>query len=169
LVPGVARVEDAGPLLPTQLRELLGNALVRVQPVVDLNDDVQVAAYEHPEALKEQVWLTSRGDVFPFSTGSQTRKVDFDHPVPYDPLGPPGQTGTHNSGPLRRRHHRWKTHAGYQARQIGPATYLWRTPHSRYYLIDSLGTVEVDPDAGHTVMTGPEQHEPGVWALGRVG
>jgi hypothetical protein len=165
MVSGVARVEDAGPLLPAQLPELLGSAHVTVKPVIDLNDDIQVAAYEHPEALKERVWLTSRGDVFPFSPGAQTRKVDFDHPVPYDPLGPPGQTGTHNSGPLRRRHHRWKTHAGYEVRQIGHATYLWRTLHGRYYLVDSLGTLEVDPDAGQAVMAGPEESEPGVWSL----
>jgi hypothetical protein len=165
IVPGVARVEDAGPLLPSQLTELLGNAFVNVQPVIDLNDDVQVSAYEHPEALKERTWLGSRGDVFPFSTGSQTRKVDFDHPVPFDPLGRPGQTGTHNSGPLRRRHHRWKTLAGYQARQVGPAAYLWRTPHGRYYLVDSLGTLEVDTEAGDIVLDGPQESEPGVWPL----
>jgi hypothetical protein len=165
LVPGVARVEDGGPLLYSQLRDLLGTASLTVQPVVDLNDDVQVAAYEHPEALKDRVWLTSRGDVFPHSPGSEDRRVDYDHPDPYDPHGPPGQTGTHNSGPLRRRHHRWKTHAGYQARQIGPAAYLWRTPHGRYFLVDCLGTSEVDPTAGATVMAGPVESAPGVYAL----
>jgi hypothetical protein len=167
LTTGAARVEGAGPLLYAQLRELLGHAHVTVKPIVDLNDDVQTCAYEHPETLKERVWLTSRGDVFPFSTGSESRSVDLDHPVPYDPLGPPGQTGTHNSGPLRRRHHRWKTHAGYQTRQIGPAAYLWRTPHRRYYLVDSRGTTEVDTDAGQAVMDGPVQSAPGVWALRR--
>jgi len=165
LVPGVARVEDGGPLLPAQLADLLGGAHVTLKPIVDLSDDVQTCAYEHPEGIKERVWLTSRGDIFPFSTGSETRDVDNDHPVPYDPLGPPGQTGTHNSGPLGRRHHRWKTHAGYQARQIGPAAYLWRTPHGRYYLVDSLGTCEVDADAGRAVMDGPTESEPGVWGL----
>jgi hypothetical protein len=169
LVPGVARVEDGGPLLPDQLRQWLGqwlgHPMVKVQPVIDLNDDIQVSAYEHPEALKERIWLTSRGDVFPYSSGSETRRVDYDHPTPYDPNGPPGQTGTHNSGPLGRRHHRWKTHAGYQARQIGPATYLWRTPHGRYYLVDSHGTHEVDPTAGAAVMAGPTQTHPGVYSL----
>jgi hypothetical protein len=168
LVPGVARVEGAGPLMLAQLRELLGDAKVKVQPVVDLNDDVQVGAYEHPEALKERIWLTSRGDVFPFSTGSESRRVDYDHPTPYDAQGPPGQTGTHNSGPLRRRHHRWKTHAGYQARQIGPAAYLWRTPHGRYYLVDAHGTCEVESTAGAAVMSGPAESEPGVYALSRT-
>ena len=165
LVPGVARVEDAGPLLPAQLADLLGGAHVTIKPIVDLNDDVQTCAYEHPEPLKEHVWLTSRGDIFPFSTGSETRRVDFEHPVPYDPLGSPGQTGTHNSGPIGRRHHRWKTHAGYQARQIGAAAYLWRTPHGRYYLVDCRGTCEVDADAGQAVMDGPTESEPGVWSL----
>jgi hypothetical protein len=53
-----------------------------------------------------------------------------------------------NSGPLGRRHHRWKTHAGYASRQCGTSRWVWRTPHSRYYLVDHRGTHRVDPDRG---------------------
>ncbi len=165
LVPGTVRVENAGPLLPDQLRDLLAGAHVTLQPLIDLNGHLQTSAYEHPQALKERVWLTSRGDYFPHSTGSETRRVDYDHPTPYDPQGPPGQTGTHNSGPLRRRHHRWKTHAGYRARQIGPHSYLWATPHHHYYLVDPHGTHPIDPDTGHTAIHAPTQTHPGVWPL----
>jgi hypothetical protein len=73
-------------------------------------------------------------------------RVDYDHPTPYRPRGPAGQTGTHNSGPLSRRHHRVKTHGrDWAARQLGPGDYVWRTPHHRYRLVDSRGTHEL-PD-----------------------
>ncbi|HRD62840.1 MAG TPA: HNH endonuclease, partial [Nocardioides sp.] len=68
------------------------------------------------------------------------RSVDFDHPDPYKPNGPPGQTGDHNAAPLGRRHHRAKTHLGYRVRQLGPGTYLWRTPHGLLRLVDRDGT-----------------------------
>lgn len=66
--------------------------------------------------------------------------MDFDHAIPYDDTGPPGQTGPHNSGPLRRRHHRWKTHGGYSSRVVGPGRLLWRTPHGKHFLVDHTGT-----------------------------
>lgn len=65
--------------------------------------------------------------------------VDFDHSTPFDPTGPPGQTGPHNSGPLRRRHHRWKTHGGYRCRVASPGRHLWQTPSRMTY----LGTLEL--------------------------
>ena len=109
---GVARCEGLGPFAATQLGDLLGHAHVTVKPVIDLADQISVNAYEHPEDVRERVHLTRVGDYFPYAS-STTRDADLDHPTPYDPTGPPGQTGTHNSGPLTRRHHRLKTHAGF--------------------------------------------------------
>ena len=108
---GVARVEGLGPLLLEQLRGLLGHTNVALKPVVDLADQVSVNAYEHPETVKERVHLRTLGEVFPYGRATG-RTVDMDHPVPYDPLGPPGQTGDHNAGPLSRTPHRAKTHLG---------------------------------------------------------
>ena len=139
---GVARVEALGAFTLAQLRCLLGGAQVKVQPVIDLSDRVRTTAYEHPESLKERVHLVTDGDYWPFAT-STSRQVDYDHPTPYvDPGdgGPPGQTGTHNSGPLGRRHHRWKTHAGYRSRQAGQGRYVWITPHGLTFLVDHSGT-----------------------------
>ncbi len=98
---GVARVEGLGPLLLEQVRGLLGHTNVALKPVVDLADRVSVNAYEHPETVKERVHLRTLGEVFPYGRATG-RKVDMDHPVPYDPLGPPGQTGDDNAGPLSR-------------------------------------------------------------------
>ncbi len=129
---GVARIEGVGPLDIAQLHEVLGNAAVTVTPVLDLTMRRRVDAYEHPETIKDHVWAQTGGDCFPFSPRSATRDgVDYDHSTPYDDTGPPGQTGPHNSGPLRRRHHRTKTHGGYSARVAGPGRFVWRTPPRR--------------------------------------
>ncbi len=111
---GVARVEGLGPRTLSQLQILLGRTNLVVQPVIDLADRVRTTAYEHPESLKRRVHLITGGDYWPYAV-STGRDVDYDHPTPYRPGAPPEhppQTGTHNSGPLGRRHHRWKTHAG---------------------------------------------------------
>ena len=107
-------------------------------------------------SVKDQVWTKTGGDVFPFSPRTATRdRVDFDHAAPYSPNGPPGQTGPHNSGPLRRRHHRWKTHGGYRVRQAGPGRHIWQTPHGLCYLVDGEGTRRLsDPDAD-MILTAP--------------
>ncbi|GAA1926680.1 hypothetical protein [Nocardioides marmoribigeumensis] len=139
---GTARVEGLGPMDLVQLQGLLAGANVTVKPVLDLSDRVRTTAYEHPESLKERVHLVSGGDYWPYAT-STSRKVDYDHPTPYldpDEGGPPGQTGTHNSGPLGRTHHRWKTHARYRARQSGAGRYVITTPHGLAYLRDHRGT-----------------------------
>jgi len=153
--PAVARVEGVGPLLADH--SLFEGCSVTVKPVVDLNDRVDHNCYEHPPRLAEQRRLTTPGDYFPYAVavpGMATR-VDLDHPTPYDPLGPPGQTGMHNSGPLGRRHHRWKTHAGYAARQSGTSRWVWRTPYDHYFLVDHRGTRRLDREQGSMIFEAP--------------
>ena len=86
---GVTRIEGLGPRTLSQLQELLGRTHLRVQPVIDLSDRVRSTSYEHPESLKERVHLTTGGDYWPFAT-STSRRVDFDHPIPYDATGTAG-------------------------------------------------------------------------------
>lgn len=136
---GTARVEGLGPQSLTQLQRLLAGAQVTVKPVLDLSRRTRTTAYEHPASVREQVFLATGGDYWPYAT-STTRRVDYDHPTAYDDTGPPGQTGPHNSGPLGRRHHRMKTHAGYRARQCGDGRYVWLSPHGLCYLVDHRGT-----------------------------
>lgn len=151
---GVARVEGLGPWSLSQLQTLLGRTRLRVQPVKDLSDRVRSTSYDHPESLKERVHLTTGGDYWPFAT-STSRRVDFDHPIPYEPNGPPGQTGSHNSGPLGRRHHRWKTHAGYRSRQSGQGRYAWLTPHGLGFLVDHSGTRRIQPEHARMIIEAP--------------
>jgi hypothetical protein len=153
---GLARTEGHGPQLVQSLAELLGHADVRLQPVIDLNARIRVDRYEHPETLKDHAWLLAGGDTFPYAPATATRdRVDFDHPTPYDDQGPPGQTGTHNSQPLRRRHHRWKTHGGLRGRQAGPGRYLWQTPHGTCHLVDHTGTHPLAPEHAEIILTAP--------------
>ncbi|KRE95521.1 hypothetical protein ASG76_07725 [Nocardioides sp. Soil774] len=149
---GVARVEGVGPIDVRQLHEVLGHADVTVTPVLDLAMRRRVDAYEHPEVVKDHVWVQTGGDCFPFTPRTATRDgVDYDHAVPYDDTGPPGQTGPHNSGPLRRRHHRTKTHGGLTTRVVGPGRHLWRTPHGQAFLVDHAGTSRLSPEQGEAI------------------
>ncbi len=170
-----ARVEGLGPVTLTALCELLGRTRLVVKPVLDLTARVHTTAYEHPESLKERVHLITGGDYWPYAT-STSRHLDYDHPTPYHPPNPPpddpdkppddpsdsehrdnplGQTGTHNSGPLGRRHHRWKTHAGYHSRQAGPGRYAWLTPHGLGYLVNHTGTRPLPPEHLKLILNAP--------------
>jgi hypothetical protein len=155
---GVARVEGLGPASLSALCALLGRTRLTVRPVRDLASRVRSTAYEHPESLKEHVYLATGGDYWPYAT-STSRRVDYDHPTPYDDTGPPDskrpQTGSHNSGPLGRRHHRWKTHAGYRSRQCGDGRYVWLTPHGLAFLVDHRGTRSIDPAHGREILEAP--------------
>jgi hypothetical protein len=151
---GVARVEGAGPLLLGRVAEFLRGAHVTVTPVMDLSDQVSVVAYEHPEAIKDRVWLSTGGDYFPHTAGPGHRaRVDFDHPTPYDRASTTRQTGTHNCGPLNRAHHRIKTHAGWQSRQTGPGEYVWCTPHGHHRLVDHRGTHPIPTEIGQGLLS----------------
>jgi len=140
----LARVEDLGPRLLDQVRDLVRRqTTVTVTPVIDLHAGRSVTGYEHPTDVKERTELRTMGDVFPHATGLFTRRgraPDHDHTAPYDKNGPPGQTGDHNDTPLSRHHHRAKTHLGYRVLQLGPDRWVWGTPHGLYRLVTGGGT-----------------------------
>ena len=153
-VPGVARVEGLGPHLLEQVADLLRHAQVDLKPVIDVAEAVSVNAYEHPEAIRERVHLLRPVDAFPHAS-RVSRRVDLDHPVPYDPGGPPGQTHSHRSQPLGRTGHRAKTHLGYAAVPLPTGETVWRTPHGRHRVVDAHGTHHLDPD-DYTALTGDD-------------
>lgn len=141
----VARAERLGPLLHEQVVGYLRHANVVVRPVIDLAGSTSVNGYEHPEAVKQRTRLRTVGDVFPHAAGIDIR-LDHDHVVPYDPGGPPGQTGDHNDAPLSRHAHRAKTHLRYDVAQLGPGSYLWSTPHGLNRLVNHRGTHRITED-----------------------
>ena len=141
---GVARVEGIGPVLLDKLNELLDGRDLVVQPVIDLAAVKSVNGYEHPTAVKKRTLLRTLGDVFPHSASRGAARLDHDHPTPYDPQGPPGQTGDMSDAPLTRRHHRAKTHLGYRCDQIGLGAYRWITPHGLARLVTPTGTRRIE-------------------------
>lgn len=139
---GVARLESIGAVTANQVKSWLNGCDVTVKPVVDVAGQVPVDAYEVPDRLREAVRLRTPVDVFPYGS-STSRRMDFDHTLPYvDPSdgAPPGQTRAENLGPMTRRSHRIKTHGRWQVRQPFPGVFIWRSPHSRYYIVDHGGT-----------------------------
>lgn len=147
---GVARVDGIGPLLLEQLADLLRHRDITVAPVIDLTIGRAVASYEHPTAMKQRTLLRTRRDVFPHSTRRGTGRLDHDHPTPYDPTGPPGQTSDLNDAPLARRDHRAKTHCGYRVVQLGLGAYRWETPHGLARVVTGNGTASVELIRDHT-------------------
>ncbi len=139
---GVARVEQVGPVTLERVKTWLGHANVVVKPVIDLNDQVPVDAYEIPDRIREAVHLTIPVDCFPYATSTR-RSGDIDHTIAFvkpDTGGPPGQTGLGKLGPITRFHHRVETHGDWQVVQPFTGVFVWRTPHGRYLLVDHTGT-----------------------------
>jgi hypothetical protein len=150
---GVARIEGLGPALVERVQQWAGSSQVVVRPVIDLNEQVSVDAYEVPDRLRERVQLRTPADAFPYSPNT-SRHGDLDHTNPYtfaagQPNGtgsgrpPPGQTRDDNLARLTRLHHRLKTHGGWRMRQLHNGCFLWQSPHGYAFLVDHTGTTQL--------------------------
>ena len=101
---------------------------MRVLPVFDPGGVTPVDSYEIPAPMRRAVLLRQPTDVFPFGS-TPSRGLDLDHTDPYrHGTGEHGQTRVDNLGPLTRRPHRAKTHAGWTVKQVIPGCFLWRSP-----------------------------------------
>ena len=141
---GVARVEDPtgvqAPITAEWVRRWLGpHCRFTIKPVLVPEQQTPVDAWEVPARHREAVHIMSPADVFPWAANT-TRRVQIDHTMPYDPHGPPGQSGIGNYGPLTVFHHRLKTHGHWQVAQPFPGIYLWRDPTGATYLVDHSGS-----------------------------
>ena len=137
---GVARIEGFGPVLTNRLAELLGHDQIVVRPVIDLNQNISVDAYEIPSRIRERIKLIYPVEQFPFGTVTTTKSTDLDHINPFQPTGPPGQTSTTNLAPLGRYSHRVKTHGGWTVRRVDDHTLEWTTRHGFRFRVDQTGT-----------------------------
>ena len=152
VVPGAplagefGRVENTrGPVHAEQIRQWCGNpdADITVQPVLDLNEHIDVEAYEIRGRLREQTILTHPTCVFPWCTRParalepDEHDADCDHRVPYAKVR---HSCSCNAAPLCRRHHRAKTHGGWT------------------YTALERGTLRVDQPARLPVPARPPRH-----------
>ncbi|HEY3340344.1 MAG TPA: DUF222 domain-containing protein [Propionicimonas sp.] len=147
---GIGRCEQLGPLTITQITRLLGHSRVEVRPVFNPNGIIAVDDYEIPAPMRRAVLQRHRFEIFPYGTAT-TGSLDLDHTKPYrwGQGWTPGQTDPDNLGPLRRKPHRGKTHAGWRLAQHEPGTFTWTSPLGRRYLITAAG------------LTNDYQHAPG--------
>nr|WP_156391558.1 HNH endonuclease signature motif containing protein [Nocardioides sp. Root614] len=152
----IARLEGHGPVttdwVAHQVSRLTGARTSK--PVIDLNNQAPVDAYEIPSRMREAVHLIHPGDVFPYAANT-SRRMDLDHAIPYSEGGP---TGVGNLGPMTRTHHRIKTHTGWEVRQPFPGICIWRDPYGAHYLVDATGTRRVTGTPGDQSPTPAELH-----------
>ncbi len=133
----ILRVEGHGPVTEDWIRETLGaKARFTVRPVLDLAGQAPVDAWEIPDRHRQAVRIMTPADTFPYAS-STSDSMQVDHTVPYHQGG---ITGVGNYGPMTTRHHRIKTHGGWQVQQPFPGIYIWRDPYGAYYLVDHTGT-----------------------------
>ena len=167
----VVRGEGLGAVTRDRLQEWLGTDRVVVKPVMDLQGQTPVDAYELPGHLRDAMVLAQPFEVFPYgTTPSRGRSVDADHTRPYVPPdegGPPGQTGLANLGPLARGHHRAKTFGGFRCHQPLPGLYVWRTPTGHWFRVDHTGTTALGRAVPEIVRQATTPRPPGVdWSTG---
>ena len=145
---GIARVEGVGPMLLDQVREVLGGCTtIKVQQVIDLNDDPAADSYDIPDRIRRHVTLRNPVEVFPFSSRAATG-CDLDHTRPYrhGQLKPAAQTTStpqtraSNLGPLSRKVHRAKTLGAWTLAQPTPGEFFWTSPMGLSYTVDRGGT-----------------------------
>jgi hypothetical protein len=139
---GVARVERAGALTEQWIgRHLAQAARVTVTPVLDIEGQAPVDAYEIPERHRQAVHLMTPADTFPHASGLDPDQID--HTIAYrhgEEARGAGQSRIGNYGPMRLFHHRIKTHGRWTVVQPFPGVYLWRDPFGILYLVDHTGT-----------------------------
>jgi hypothetical protein len=141
----VARVDGYGPRAVESVRAwiagLAPGAKIALTPVVDLDDYLQVDAYEAPLPIRRQVHERDLCCAFPWCGRAGTFDLDhLEEYVPVDEGGPPGQTNTWNLGKLCRFHHRVKTHTAWRYRRQPDHSLIWLSPMGHSYRVDGTGT-----------------------------
>lgn len=141
---GAARVERAGHITVSLLRELLGEGsgnVLKVQPVIDLPNLEPADAYVASPRMRRAVEFVFPTEAFPFSN-RRSSGLDLDHSSAFQP-GRPGQTRIGNLAPLSRGVHRAKTAGFWLLEQIEPGRLVWTSPLGYRYEVTPFGTFTV--------------------------
>ncbi len=137
---GAATIEKLGAATTDLLTRWLARfaetgGVIRVRPVLDLDQTWSVDQHDPPEAMREQVILRDAHCVFP-GCRRDSRHCDLDHITEYLPTddgGPPGQTTPSNLAPLCRTHHRVKTFTSWHYKRLDHGSYTWTSPTGHQY------------------------------------
>ena len=141
---GAATIEKLGAATTDLLTRWLARfaetgGVIRVRPVLDLDQTWSVDQHDPPEAMREQVILRDAHCVFP-GCRRDSRHCDLDHITEYLPTddgGPPGQTTPSNLAPLCRTHHRVKTFTSWHFKRLHHGSYTWTSPTLIHFLLSA--------------------------------
>ena len=100
-----------------------------VEPVSGALLDFGSVIYRPPTALRDYLVARDRRCRFP-GCRRRAEACDVDHAIPH----PHGPTASCNCVCLCRRHHRMKTHGGWQLALSPDGTVTWTSPTGRVYI-----------------------------------
>lgn len=156
---GTCSEEQLGAMTREHLADVLSHSRVMVRPVLDLAAELSYTGYVAPPLLRLQRALLNAGQcAFPHCH-RRARAGDVDHEVPYprrggSPFVEPGversaqgrssATTSSNTHMLCRKHHRAKTHGGWQVTSPAHGVWLWRSPAGAHHLVTAGTTTALN-------------------------
>ena len=165
--------ERGGALSRRDAEAIVGHSRVTVRPVLDTATELTYTGYVAPPRLREQLALRNGGYCSFPECSRRARVGDVDHQEPWprgfvDPAEQAAETGagttSSNTHLLCRKHHRAKTHGGWQVQMPAPGVYAWRSPAGACWLVTEGATVELtgifDHDHGHEGAVPTRRPEP---------
>jgi len=140
-VESTAILEGYGPIPAAALRELIVDAKWRrlvVDPVDGHLLDYGTATYCPPRGLVDYILARDRTCRFP-GCPVAAQRCDLDHVAPFNPdRDDGGHTSSANLIALCRRHHRLKTHAGWQVILDPCGATRWTSPAGMTHLLPAM-------------------------------
>jgi hypothetical protein len=131
-----------GPITASAVCALAADAEWRrlvVDPVTGFLLDYGTAVYRPPQALRDYVIARDRCCRFP-GCRRRSDSCDIDHVCPAGKPG--GKTASCNCCTLCRRHHRMKTHGGWQLELHEDGAVTWTAPNGRQFHVDATGQLD---------------------------
>ena len=130
-----------GPIPASIAREIASDARWKrfiTEPITGNLLDFGREHYEPPQALKDFLIARDRTCRFPGCRRSATLS-DLDHAQSWNSGG---ETSPDNLGALCRRHHKLKTHHGWQVESFADGSCLWRSPFGKEFFTPARPTDE---------------------------
>jgi hypothetical protein len=130
-----------GPIPASIAREIASDARWKrfiTEPITGNLLDFGREHYEPPQALKDFLIARDRTCRFPGCRRSATLS-DLDHAESWNNGG---ETSPDNLGALCRRHHKMKTHHGWQLESFADGSCMWRSPFGKEFFTPARPTHE---------------------------
>ena len=136
-----ATLEGYGPIDAETARELAGNAKswfrILTHPETGTVLSVGQTRYTVPEAMRRYLQFRD-GTCRAWGCNRQARNCDLDHTVEWHNGG---HTAVDNLAHLCERHHKLKTHTGWDVEQVGDGRLQWTSPWGRAHRTEPANVV----------------------------